>query len=218
MSRKAKVTGRVLSQRALTENIFDLKIQTDLADEAGAGQFVGVYPKDKSTLLPRPISICEVNREEKSLRLVYRIAGKGTKEFSSWQEGDEMEILGVLGNGYDLTRAAGKRTVLLGGGIGIPPMLETARELHAKGEKVTVILGYRDAQLFLKEEFEAYADVLVATEDGSVGTKGNVLDAMREQQVEAEVIMACGPMPMLRAIKAYAEEKNCTAYTVTSMV
>lgn len=109
MSRKAKVTGRVLSQRALAENIFDLKIQTDLADEAGAGQFVGVYPKDKSTLLPRPISICEVNREEKSLRLVYRIAGKGTKEFSSYQKGDELEILGVLGNGYDLTRAAGKK-------------------------------------------------------------------------------------------------------------
>lgn len=212
MSRKAKVTGQVLSQRALAENIFDLKIQTDLADEAGAGQFVGVYPKDKSTLLPRPISICEVNREEKNLRLVYRIAGKGTKEFSSYQEGDEVEILGVLGNGYDLTRAAGKRTVLLGGGIGIPPMLETARELHEQGEKVTVILGYRDAQLFLKDEFEAYADVLVATEDGSVGTKGNVLDAMREHQVEAEVIMACGPMPMLRAIKAYAEEKSCDAY------
>lgn len=212
MSRKAKVTGRVLSQRALAENIFDLKIQTDLAKEAGAGQFVGVYPKDKSTLLPRPISICEVNREEKSLRLVYRISGKGTKEFSSYQEEDEVEILGVLGNGYDLTRAAGKRTVLLGGGIGIPPMLETARELHAMGEDVMVILGYRDAQLFLKDEFEAYADVLVATEDGSVGTKGNVLDAMREQQVEAEVIMACGPMPMLRAIKAYAEEKNCDVY------
>ena len=102
--------------------------------------------------------------------------------------------------------------MLLGGGIGIPPMLETARELHEQGEKVTVILGYRDAQLFLKDEFEAYADVLVATEDGSVGTKGNVLDAMREHQVEAEVIMACGPMPMLRAIKAFAEEKGCIAY------
>ena len=92
----------------------------------------------------------------------------------------------------------------MGGGIGIPPMLQTAQELN--GQK-TAILGYRD-ELFLNDEFQAYADVCVATEDGSTGTKGNVMDAIRENALEADVIFACGPTPMLRAIKAYAEEKN----------
>ena len=92
----------------------------------------------------------------------------------------------------------------MGGGIGIPPMLQTAKELN--GTK-TAILGYRD-ELFLNDEFQAYADVCVATEDGSTGTKGNVMDAIRENALEADVIFACGPTPMLRAIKAYAEEKN----------
>ena len=151
MSRKAKVTGRVLSQRALAENIFDLKIQTDLADEAGAGQFVGVYPKDKSTLLPRPISICEIDKETSRIRLIYRVTGKntGTEAFSKMQPGDKIEALGPLGNGFPLEEAEGKKVFLIGGGIGIPPMLETAKQLNAKK---TAVLGYRD-ELFLNEEF-----------------------------------------------------------------
>ena len=173
---------------------------------AKPGQFLSLYTRDGSKLLPRPISICEIDRENGRIRLVYRVTGKntGTEAFSRLHAGVPVEVLGPLGNGFPLHEAEGKRVFLMGGGIGIPPMLQTAKELN--GQK-TAILGYRD-ELFLNDEFQAYADVCVATEDGSAGTKGNVMDAIRENALEADVIFACGPTPMLRAIKAYAEEKN----------
>ena len=132
-----------------------------------------------------------------------------------------MMILGILGNGFPLDKAAGKRVVVMGGGIGVPPLLQTAKELSGKidgtdsnvtAASVTAVMGYRNQETFLSEDFEKYSDLVVATEDGSVGTKGNVIDAMKEQNVECDVILACGPMPMLRAIKAYADEKKIKAY------
>lgn len=212
MSGKRKGKARVLSQRMLAPDIYDLWLATDMANEALAGQFVGVYPNDASSLLPRPVSICEVDREKQAIRMVYRIAGKGTAEFAAWQPGREVWLLGVLGNGFPIEAAKGKKVVLMGGGIGIPPMVQLARELSAAGEAVTIIAGYRDAQLFLKEDLEQSGRVYAATEDGSVGTRGNVLTVMEEKQLRAEVIMACGPMPMLRAIKAYAQENGIIAY------
>ena len=204
MSKKRKVSAGVLSQRMLAPEIYDMWLATELALEARAGQFVGVYPADKSHLLPRPVSICEVDRQRGALRLVYRIAGAGTAEFASWQPGQRVMLLGVLGNGFPVQEARGKKVVLMGGGIGIPPMLELAKELA--GENVSIITGYRDKELFLKEDLEKYAKVLAATEDGSAGIKGNVLTVMEKEQIEADVIMACGPMPMLRAVKAFAGE------------
>ena len=198
---KKKITATVLSQKEIAPRIFDMWIATELAACAKAGQFIGVYPKDRSTLLPRPISICQVSDKKDALRIVYRIAGQGTAEFSSYQEGDSVEILGTLG----------KKVFLMGGGIGIPPMLELARELPASTEK-QIIVGYRDDQLFLKEDLEKNGTVYIATEDGSVGTKGNVMNAIEENHLQADVIFACGPMPMLRAIKKYAEEKKIKAY------
>ncbi|MBQ7919587.1 MAG: dihydroorotate dehydrogenase electron transfer subunit [Lachnospiraceae bacterium] len=184
-------------------------IATDLADQAKPGQFIGVYPKDKSTILPRPISICEIDKEKKALRIVYRIAGAGTTEFSTYQVGDEVAILGTLGNGFPLEAGKGKKVFLIGGGIGVPPILEMAKQMDADK---SILLGYRDGDLFLKEDFDIYGKVYVATEDGSVGTKGNVMDAIATNGLEAEAIFACGPMPMLRAIKRYAEEKGIKAY------
>ena len=205
---KKKITATVLSQKEIAPRIFDMWIATDLAEQAKAGQFIGVYPKDRSALLPRPISICQVSDKKDALRIVYRIAGQGTAEFSSYTEGDSVEILGTLGNGFPTEAAEGKKVFLMGGGIGIPPMLELAKELSCKK---TAVLGYRDV-LFLNEEFAPYADVVLATEDGSAGTKGNVLDAIRENGLQADVIMACGPTPMLRAIKAYAQEHGIECY------
>lgn len=209
---KEKTTAIVAEQRKIAPDIYDMWLFTDLAKDACAGQFIGVYPRNGARLLPRPISICEVDREVDRIRIVYRIAGKGTEEFAGWQSGQSVEILGVLGNGFPVQAAKGKQAVLMGGGIGIPPMLQLARELKAAGGEPVIIAGYREGTLFLKEDLERYGRVYVATEDGSAGTKGNVLTAMEREGLTAEVIMACGPMPMLRAIKAYAGERQIDAY------
>lgn len=214
MEQKKKVKTRVISQTEIADDIYDMWIDTDLSDMAKAGQFLCVYPHNESTLLPRPISICETDREKKRLRIVYRVAGKGTKELSAYRAGRNIRILGNLGNGFPLEAAEEKRVFLIGGGIGIPPLLQLAKDLKQEGKaaEVTVITGYRDCQLFLKEDMEKYAKVYVATEDGSVGTRGNVMDAIGENGLKADVIMACGPMPMLRAIKQYAEKEEIEAY------
>ena len=209
MSRKKKVKAKVVSQKQIADQIFDLWLETEFAKNANAGQFIAVYPHNASTLLPRPISICEVDRAANRLRLVYRIAGKGTAEFSACKAGDMLEILGILGNGFPLEKAKGKRVFLMGGGIGIPPMLELAKELDADKQ---ILVGYRNKDLFLEEDLAKYGNVYIATEDGSVGTKGNVMDAIRVNHLSADVIMACGPMPMLRAIKQYAGEQGIEAY------
>ena len=128
-----------------------------------------------------------------------------TEEFSKALAGDTFEILGPLGNGFPLEKAKGKRVLMVGGGIGVPPMLQTAKEAEAEA---VIVSGYRNSDLFLKEELENAGSLYIATEDGSVGTKGNVLDAIRENGIQADVMFACGPTPMLRALKQYAEEKN----------
>lgn len=211
-SGKRKVKAGILAQKIIAPDIYDMWLSTDLAKEARAGQFIGVYPQNKANLLPRPISICEVDKEGERLRIVYRIAGKGTEEFARWQPGQEAEILGVLGNGFPVEAGKGKRVALMGGGIGIPPIIQLAAELKEQGNEPIIVLGYRDSRLFLKEDLERYGKVYAATEDGSVGTKGNVLTVMEEKQIKADVIMACGPMPMLKAVRAYAQNRKIDAY------
>ena len=206
---KKKLTAVVTSQKEIAPGIYDMWIATELAKGAVPGQFICLYPKDKSTLLPRPISICEADKEKELLRIVYRVAGKGTAEFSAYKEGDTVEVLGTLGNGFPVEEATGKKVFLMGGGIGIPPMLELAKNMQADKQ---IVVGYRDDKTFLKEDLEKNGTVYIATEDGSVGTKGNVMDAIRENGLQADMIFACGPMPMLRAIKKYAEEAGIPAY------
>ncbi|MCM1048824.1 MAG: dihydroorotate dehydrogenase electron transfer subunit [Clostridiales bacterium] len=209
MAQKKKTKATVVSQKEIANSIYDLWLETELAQYAHAGQFVAVYPKNAATLLPRPISICETDKDNGRLRLVYRIAGAGTREFSSYQTGDTVDILGILGNGFPLEKAVGKKVFLMGGGIGIPPMLQLAKELNADKK---IILGYRNNDLFLRDDLSRYGEIYIATEDGSVGSCGNVMDAIKEHELKADLIMACGPMPMLRAIKKYAEEKQVEAY------
>ena len=204
---QVKIKARVESQVQLADGVYSMELLApEIASAARAGQFISVYTKDKSKLLPRPISLCGIDRERGILRIVYRVAGAGTAEFSAYRAGDSVEIMGPLGNGFTLKD---KKAILIGGGIGVPPMLELMKELSCER---TAVLGYRDQQLFLKDEFEACGPVCVATEDGSAGTKGNVLDAIREQGVQGEIIYACGPTPMLRAVKAYAMEKRIECY------
>ena len=213
MAEKYEEIVTVLSQRSLGNDIYDLVLQTkDIARAAKAGQFVSVYSNDKSKLLPRPISLCGIDREKGTLRLVYRVTGQGTgtEEFSRLKEGDTVKLLGPLGNGF--TVESGKKAFLIGGGIGVPPMLQLAKEMKAAGENLQVVMGYRNADTFLLDEFEAVAETFVATEDGSLGTKGNVIDAIKNEKLNADVIYACGPTPMLKALKNYAEENNMVCY------
>lgn len=204
----AKVQGmaKIIHTGRLAEGIYSLWLSApEIAKQAVPGQFVSLYCQDNDKLLPRPISLCEVDRQEGSIRLVYRVVGAGTKEFSQRKAGDEIRLLGPLGNGFPLKECPkGKRAVLIGGGIGIPPLLQLSKEIEGE---VTVVVGYRDSQTFLCEEFAQAADrVVIATEDGSVGTKGNVMDAIREEGICADVVYSCGPAPMLRGVKDWGME------------
>ena len=204
MAGKYREQAAVLSQEQIADQIFSMWLKTEqIAKEAVPGQFISVYSNDSGRMLPRPISICERDKEKGALRIVYRVAGKGTEEFSCCKAGNTLDILGPLGNGFPLERCPeGKKAFLIGGGIGIPPMVQLSKELQGE---VQVVAGYRD-ELFLTEELKANGTLYLATEDGSAGTKGNVLDCIRENGLTADVIYACGSTPMLRAIKSYAEE------------
>ena len=207
---KRKEWCTVLSQEELTAGIYSMWLQTEtIAADAKPGQFISLYCQDGARLLPRPISLCEIDKDGGRLRIVYRVAGKGTKEFSAKKAGDKISVLGPLGNGFPLSLAEGKTVFLMGGGIGIPPMLETAKQQDADKK---IIVGYRDKNLFLKEELEQAGALFIATEDGSIGIKGNVLDAVRGQALAGDIIFACGPTPMLRAIKAFAQEQKMECY------
>lgn len=200
-----KIQATVIRQESVAADIFSMQLQApELVKTAKAGQFVNLYSKDGASLLPRPISLCQIERETGSLRLVYRVVGKGTREFSGLHAGDMVEVMGPLGNGF--TPMPGK-AILIGGGIGIPPMLQLAKDLPREKQ---VVLGYRD-EVFLDEEFSDYAKVYYASEDGKHGVKGTVMDAIREYGIQGDAIYACGPMPMLRAIQAYALEHGIKA-------
>ena len=212
MTDKKKENAVVVSQEQLADGIYSLWLKTEAAQTAKPGQFISMYTNDGSKLLPRPISICEIDKENGYLRMVYRVTGEntGTEQFSKLAAGDTVPVIGPLGNGFPLEKAEGKKVFLMGGGIGVPPILELAKQL--KCEKKQIVVGYRDNQTFLKEQFEENGELYISTEDGSVGTKGNVMHAIAENHLEADMIMACGPTPMLRAIKNYAEENGIECY------
>ena len=211
MSDRKKEMAVVVSQEQIAGGIFSMWLQTEAASSAKPGQFISMYTNDGTKLLPRPISICEIDKENVRLRVVYRVTGEntGTEQFSKLQAGDVIPVIGPLGNGFPLEKAEGKRAFLMGGGIGVPPILELAKQLNCEKQ---IVVGYRDAHTFLKEQFEENGTVYISTEDGSVGTKGNVMNAIAENDLKADIIYACGPTPMLRAIKNYAEENKIECY------
>lgn len=209
---KTKESAVVISQESLADGIFSMWIKTEAAREAKPGQFMSLYTTDGSKLLPRPISICEIDKEQTALRMVYRVTGEktGTEQFSKLQAGDAIPVIGPLGNGFPFEKAKGKKAFLMGGGIGVPPILELAKQMQ--GEAKQIVVGYRDSHTFLREEFEKNGTLYISTEDGSVGSKGNVMNAIAENDLKADIIFACGPTPMLRAIKQYAQENNIECY------
>lgn len=195
-------TAIIIRQEEIADGIYSMWLRTDeIALHAKAGQFISVYCNEGSRLLPRPISICEIDKKDGAIRIVYRVAGKGTAEFCTLHTGDQLKVVGPLGNGFP---KKSKKAFLIGGGIGIPPILQLAKELDCEKQ---IVLGFRD-ELFLMDELKKQGKVYVATEDGSAGVEGNVLDAIRENGLDAEIIYACGPAPMLRALKEYAAKNG----------
>ena len=178
----------------LTDTVMRMRLVGDVSDITRPGQFINV--KLDGFYLRRPISVCD--RDEESVTILYKIVGHGTERMSEMQAG-ELDILTGLGNGYDTTKA-GDRPLLIGGGVGVPPLYMLAKELIAAGKKVSVILGFNTKnEIFYEDEFRALgADVYVTTVDGSYGIKGFVTNAM--ESLSYSYFYTCGPEPMLRAI------------------
>lgn len=185
---------KILSNTALTNNVYKMVLGGDTSAITAAGQFVNIQLD--GLFLRRPISVCDY--DENALTIIYKVVGKGTEAMSKMADG-QLDILTGLGNGYDLT-VSGDHPVLVGGGVGVPPMYNLAKKLLCEGKKVTVILGFNTkSEIFYEEEFKNLGcDVLVTTVDGSYGVKGFVTDALKD--VSYSYFYSCGPEPMLKAL------------------
>ena len=186
---------RIIDNTPLTETVYKMKLQGDVSDITSSGQFVNI--KLDGLYLRRPISVCD--SEDGVLTLIYKVVGKGTEQMAKMTAGEELNILTGLGNGYDIS-LSGDKPLLLGGGVGVPPLYMLAKKLIAEGKKVSVVLGFNTKdEIFCEEDFKALgADVFVTTVDGSYGIKGFVTDAMKD--IDYSYFYTCGPEPMLKAI------------------
>jgi dihydroorotate dehydrogenase electron transfer subunit len=192
-----RVILTVTKNEALTPLIYKMHLVGDVSGVTRAGQFVEIALD--GFYLRRPISVC--NYDEGELTIIYKVVGKGTDLMSQMAEGTQLDVLTGLGNGFD-TECDCQKPLLVGGGVGVPPLYRLTRDLIARGKEVTVVLGFNtESEIFYAEEFEALgAKVILATADGSRGVKGFVTDAIRESGVEADYFYSCGPLPMLKAL------------------
>lgn len=191
----------VISNEKIAKNTYKI-ILSGNTDGGRPGQFVNI--KIDGFFLRRPISVCDI--EENTLTLIYKTVGAGTDKLSKTEKGEKLNILAFLGNGYDLSKS-GEAPLLIGGGVGVPPLFLLAKKLVKEGKKPTAILGFNSAdEIFLKDEFEAIGvKTFIATADGSVGTRGFVTDVMKNIGGYT-YFYTCGPEPMLRAV--YGESKT----------
>ena len=185
----------IVSNKALTDTVFQMVLKGDTTAITAPGQFVNL--KLDGLYLRRPISVCDLDGDK--LTIVYKAVGKGTEQMSCMEAGEKVDILTGLGNGYDLS-LSGDKPVLLGGGVGVPPMYLLAKELLKQGKKVSVILGFNTkSEIFYEQEFKNLGcDVTVTTVDGSYGTKGFVTTAL--EAMDYTYFYTCGPEPMLKAV------------------
>lgn len=189
----------ILSNAPIAKDVWKMVLKTPIGAEARPGQFVEITAP--GYFLKRPISISEA--DENSLVLIYKVVGQGTKAMSGLEQDDVIDLFGPLGYGFPVEEAKGAIT-LIGGGVGVPPLVQTAKELKKNGHEVQVVLGFN-----IKEDvfgLDAFAHLgiepVIATMDGSMGEKGTVLDAMKNRNITPETYMACGPLPMLKALQA----------------
>lgn len=195
---------RAASNTRLGEGLYQLVLDApQIAAAAQCGQFVHIACGE-GNLLRRPISICEAG--EGRLRIVFQVKGSGTEWLADRKEGDTLDVLGPLGHGFD-TAALGARPVLIGGGIGVPPMLQAAKCAKAAGAAPRAVLGFRNrGAVILEEDFRAVCETFVTTDDGSYARHGFVTDVLKELVADATGVAACGPKPMLKAIAAIAKQ------------
>lgn len=202
----------VVSQREIAMNIFELRLRGELVSHINSpGQFVHVKAADGyAPLLRRPISIAKADKQENEMVLIYRKEGEGTALLSKKTEGGLVDVLGPLGNGFKgISEYKGKQVLVAGGGIGVPPLYELSLQLEKYGAAPVHVLGFQtEAALFYEEKFQAIGDTYVATADGSAGTKGFVTDVIEAEKLEFDVLFACGPSPMLRALKEKFSHKE----------
>ncbi|MBR4017702.1 MAG: dihydroorotate dehydrogenase electron transfer subunit [Oscillospiraceae bacterium] len=185
----------IVSNIQLTDSVWQMVLAGDTSAITAPGQFVNI--KLDGLYLRRPISVCDL--EGNTLTIVYKTVGKGTEQLATMQAGERLDLLTGLGNGYDLT-LSGEKPVLLGGGVGVPPMYLLAKELMKQGKKVSVILGFNTkSEIFYENEFKKLGcDVTVTTVDGSAGVKGFVTDVLKD--MDYTYFYTCGPEPMLKAV------------------
>lgn len=202
----------VVSHKEIAENIFELILRGELSSEMNEpGQFVHVKVSNGfDPLLRRPISIANIDKDKKEFTLIYRSQGRGTKRLSLKAPIEQVDILGPLGQGFPISDiSSGETALLVGGGIGVPPLYELSKRLKDRGVKVVHVLGFQtESAVFYEEKFLKLGPTFVATVDGSYGTKGFVTDVIDRQVLSFDTIYSCGPTPMLKAIEKYAPEKN----------
>ncbi|MDQ0206419.1 dihydroorotate dehydrogenase electron transfer subunit [Alkalicoccobacillus murimartini] len=209
---KKRGTLDIIQQRPIARNIFEITCSGDLVQEMQEpGQFLHVkIDQYDDLLLRRPISICDVNLDKNEMKMIYRAEGEGTTRLSGKKPEATLDILGPLGHGFPVEEAKpGESVLLVGGGIGVPPLYYLGKELLKKDVHVTTILGFQSKQdVFYEEEFAELGPVYVATVDGSYGTKGFVTDAIDEKHASFDVLYSCGPTPMLASLTERYREKR----------
>ncbi|MEE1271666.1 MAG: dihydroorotate dehydrogenase electron transfer subunit [Bacteroidales bacterium] len=201
----------VSEKKFLNSSFFKLKLKSKkILPEINPGQFVEVQVNsDSKVLLRRPISINDVDSQTNEISLIIQTVGQGTKELAKINEGEEINLVYPLGNGFNIE---GENPLLVGGGVGIAPLLYLAKNFHAKGIKPKVLLGFRSQEQMIDlKEYEKYADVYISTQDGSVGSKGLVTENEIFTQ-SYDIIYTCGPTPMMKAISDYSLKNNIKCY------
>lgn len=202
----------VVSHDNIAKNIYELVVEGDLvADMREPGQFVHIkVGRGTDPLLRRPISICDVDVEKKRLTMIYRTEGRGTQLLAEAVPGESVDVLGPLGTGFPVSETApGETAVLVGGGIGVPPLYYLSKQLTARGVRVIHVIGFASAQdVFYADRFTELGDVHVATVDGSLGTKGFVTDVLEQEKIEFDTLYACGPSQMLKALEERYRDKK----------
>ncbi|MBG9445384.1 dihydroorotate dehydrogenase [Cytobacillus firmus] len=196
---------KVISQIKLAENIYELTLQGELVHEMKEpGQFVHLkISEGYDPMLRRPISIAEISPDESQFKMIYRAEGRGTALLSEKKPGDYTDVLGPLGNGFPISEAGrGETALLVGGGIGVPPLYELSNQLLNRGVKVIHVLGFQSAgAVFYEEKFSRLGETYLATVDGSAGMKGFVTDVINRLNIDFDILYSCGPTPMLKALE-----------------